>query len=422
MASDMVVAFLAALQASASVLLTIWYGVIAAQARFLDANAAKQLSRLGVSMLLPALLMTNIGSQLEPATVTRYVPVLVWALTYNLVSLAVGMAATRLFGLPKWVTPAIAFNNTTSLPLLLIQALGSTGAMDQLLRSESDTVSAAVDRARSYLLVSSIIGNSLTFGFGGELLGAQDEDPRDELDTTLRDGTTTSDTEVEDDEQTSLLPSAVTAYKSRAARSGYTAAIAVWDVLPAWAQTVTARVTRFVSPPVFGAAAGTVIGLVPALSRALFGDPADGGYFTAWLTSSLKNLGELFVTLQVIVVGVKLAVGLRGRGEATGRLPGLSVLFVLGMRFVVWPVVSIAVISVLVARTDVLGDDPVLWFVMMLMPTGPPAMKLTALAEATHADDEEKMAITKFLSLSYALSPLITPTIMMSLKASKKWM
>lgn len=33
---------------------------------FLDSNAAKQLSRLGVSMLLPALLGTNIGEQLEP--------------------------------------------------------------------------------------------------------------------------------------------------------------------------------------------------------------------------------------------------------------------------------------------------------------------------------------------------------------------
>lgn len=54
----------------------------------------------------------------------------------------------------------------------------------------------------------------------------------------------------------------------------------------------------------------------------------------------------------------------------------------------------------LVAKTELLGNDPVLWFTLMLMPTGPPAMKLTALAEATHAEDDEKMAITKFLSVS----------------------
>jgi len=346
MASDMVVAFLAALQASASVLLTIWYGILAAQARFLDSNAAKQLSRLGVSMLLPALLMTNIGSQLEPSTVTRYIPILIWALAYNLVSLAIGIVCTRLFSLPKWVTPAIAFNNTTSLPLLLIQALGSTGAITQLLRSDDDSVSDAVDRARSYLLVASIIGNSLTFGFGGELLGAHEEDPRDEFEQTLRDGSSSDDetdqdgNQMEPDEESSLLPTAVTRYKNRVSHSGYSAAIKVWDVLPAWAQTVTARVARFMSPPVFGAVVGTVIGLVPALNRVFFNDPDDGGIFKAWLTSSVKNLGEMFVTLQVIVVGVKLAIGLRGTssGESTGRLPAPSVLLVLGMRFVVWPV------------------------------------------------------------------------------------
>ena len=83
---------------------------------------------------------------------------------------------------------------------------------------------------------------------------------------------------------------------------------------------------------------------------------------------------------------------------------------------------SIAIITIVTSKTSLLGDDPVLWFIMMLMPTGPPAMKLTALAEATHADEHEKLSITKFLSISYALSPLITPTIMMSLKACKEWL
>ena len=46
----------------------------------------------------------------------------------------------------------------------------------------------ALSRAQSYLLVSSIIGNSLTFGLGGELLGAYDEDLRDKFEKTFRDG------------------------------------------------------------------------------------------------------------------------------------------------------------------------------------------------------------------------------------------
>ena len=346
--SDMVVAFLAALQASGSVLLTIWYGLVAGQANLLDNHTAKKVSQLGVSMLLPALLVTNLGSQLHLETISRYIPILVWALFYNLASIAIGLVAGRFFNLPKWVTPALAFNNTTSLPLLLVQSLGSTGALSQVLRSPDDTIDDAVDRARSYLLVASIIGNSLTFGLGGGLLGAHDEDPRDELEKALRDGSE-SDTESgnasadngeEPDEETSLLPRTVLGYQARVSRSGYTAATRVWDLLPHPIQTVIAHVVRFISPPVFGAVVGMIIGLAPPLQRVFFADPDEGGYFKAWLTNSVKNLGELFVVLQVIVVGAKLAHGLRKmrRGESAGELPTPAVLFVLFVRFAFWPV------------------------------------------------------------------------------------
>lgn len=40
-----------------------------------------------------------------------------------------------------------------------------------------------------------------------------------------------------------------------------------------------------------------------------------------------------------------------------------------------------------------------LWFCLMLMPTGPPAMKLTALADVNGSSEGEKMAIAKFLTV-----------------------
>ncbi|KAK0639466.1 auxin efflux carrier [Cercophora newfieldiana] len=431
MTSEMVTAFVAALQAAGSVLLTIWYGLLAGQFGFLDSHTAKRMSQLGVSMLLPALLITNLGSQLHLDTVTLYVPILIWSLAYNLVSIAIGLIATRIFRFPNWVTPALAFNNTTSLPLLLVQSLASTGALSQVLKSPDDTVSEALSRAESYLLVSSIVGNSLTFGLGGDLLGAHDEDPRDEFEKMLRDGSSDASNleegenpEEQPDEETSLLPRSVVNYQSRVSRSAYSAASHVWDeYLPHPVQTVVARVARFMSPPIWGAAIGVLLGLAPPLHRAFFSDPQDGGIFKAWLTSSVKNLGQLFVAQQVVVVGAKLAHGLgkMKRGEAAGELPPLAVLFILFVRFVFWPVVSIAVIVLTANKTSLLGDDPILWFTMMMMPTGPPAMKLTALAEAMHANEEEKLAITKFLSISYAVSPIITPTIMMSLKACREW-
>ena len=68
--------FLGALQASLSVLLTIFYGVLASQFDLLDRPAAKKVSTVCVKLFLPALMITNVGSELLASTGTRYVPIL----------------------------------------------------------------------------------------------------------------------------------------------------------------------------------------------------------------------------------------------------------------------------------------------------------------------------------------------------------
>lgn len=74
--SGLVASFLGALQASLSVLLTIGYGVIAAQYGLLKGSSAKDISQICVRIFLPALLMTNVGSQLHSDTAMRYLPIL----------------------------------------------------------------------------------------------------------------------------------------------------------------------------------------------------------------------------------------------------------------------------------------------------------------------------------------------------------
>ena len=76
------------------------------------------------------------------------------------------------------------------------------------------------------------------------------------------------------------------------------------------------------------------------------------------------------------------------------------------MRFVVWPVLSIGVIYFLAKETNVLGIDPMLWFTMMLMPTGPPAMKLITMVEVSDADEEDEHKIAKLLTVSCCTSRL----------------
>lgn len=84
---SIVTAFLGALQASLSVLLTIGYGVIAAQFDLLQRSSAKDISKLCVRMFLPALLITNVGSQLHLDTAMRYVPILSMSFPVDIVSI-----------------------------------------------------------------------------------------------------------------------------------------------------------------------------------------------------------------------------------------------------------------------------------------------------------------------------------------------
>lgn len=275
-----------------------------------------------------------------------------------------GFFATRFWRLPAWTTPAICFNNSTALPLLLIQSLKSTGILDKLLMSDADTTSNALTRAKSYFLVASVVGNCLTFALGPKLLGGkkssedQEANKSPESDELIRhrlqdaeqgnipdsphqnDHGDSVDEDAVANEQTSLLPDIVVRHGREAGRAGYNVGKRQWDHLPPWAQSFLDFSYAFLNAPLFGAVIGAIIGLTPPLHRAFFNEPQNGGIFRAWLTDSMSNIGDLFASLMVVVVGVKLSASFRKmkRGEKGGDVPWLPAVFVLTMRFVVWPV------------------------------------------------------------------------------------
>ena len=76
MSSGILTSFLGALQASLAVLLTIGCGVIASRYSLLKESSARDISKVCVRLFLPALLIVNVGSELEIKTAARYIPVL----------------------------------------------------------------------------------------------------------------------------------------------------------------------------------------------------------------------------------------------------------------------------------------------------------------------------------------------------------
>ena len=401
--SGILVSFLGALQASIAVLLTILAGVIAAQFNLLSEPASKEISKVCVKLFMPALLIVNIGSQLNLETGYRYLPILIWGLTYSFSSMLFGLAMTRIFKMPEWVTPAITFNNTTSLPLLLVQALDATGLLNSL-----DPSGGAVARAKSYFLINSMVGNSLTFALGPKLLKPCEEEFPEDHEDKKDEGEVDREIESQEEEaehaneETSLLPNGVVRAETSAGYAAYKKGKHAWDRLPNWARIGLDFLYAFVNPPVIGAGIGVLIGLVPALHRLFFNSQQEGGYLNAWLTSALSNVGDLFAALQVVVTGVKLSQSVlrMKKGEDSGRVPWIPFTLVTVIRFFVWPAISISVIYLIATKTNLLSDDPILWFSMMLMPTGPTALLLTALADVTGSDEQEKFSIAKFLTVS----------------------
>ncbi|KAJ9651018.1 hypothetical protein H2198_009693 [Neophaeococcomyces mojaviensis] len=461
MSSEVLHSFSGALQASLSVLLVIFYGVIASQFDLLDNASVKKVSHVSVKLFLPFLLITKIGSEVTLENAINYVPILIWAIVYSVVSLLIGQLAVKVFKLPPWVTPAIAFNNTTSLPLLLIQSMESTGILESILK-DGESTSEAISRAQSYFLICSVVSNCMTFAVGPRLLDDDSSDSGDDdnedLDqvtqrikrnrqrrlgenghTTQPDNNTDQHNDNEgqqENETTSLLPDRFHQIESQVFHNVHNTTHSILyqhnihpSQLSSRTNTVLDIILSFLNAPLLGATIGLVIGLVPALHRAFFADSSSGGIFTAWLTASVRNTGDLFVSLQVIIVGVKLSSSLRkikrgDDGDSAGYIPWSAAAFVFFMRYVFWPLVSVPLVFGLAKSGHLVGGnkDAVLWFAMMLMPTGPPAMSLIPMADVSGKDESIKMSMAKLLTAMYTLSPLLAVVVVGALKACKSAM
>jgi predicted permease len=410
--TGLLASFLAAIQASLSVLLVIFYGAVAARFKLLDSSSAKSISKVSVKIFLPALLLTKIGSELHAENAHRYVIILIWAFFCHILSFLIGVGAHFLLGMPDWITAAIMFNNTTSYPLLLVQSLDETGILSNLIVTD-ETGREAIERAKSYFLVFATISSCLTFAVGPRLIDSEmapeatddkDDEEEDHDNSALWNSESRQrdpdDRPVSPTDRTRLLNPEIDGLRRFSARSqaffptrsGSHQRQSVSEgpggrrsenydrrpsLIPKRKWYELSDRTRwwllffydFLNAPLLGAVLGAIIGLVPILHRAFFSHSDNGGIFTAWLTASLKNAGGLFVPLPVVVAGVSLYTAMKRKttSSSPAATPWLTTIFILVVRFVLWPVISILVIYLFAKKTDLLSDDPMLWFVSTLL-------------------------------------------------------
>lgn len=271
-----------------------------------------------------------------------------------------GYALSRLLRLPQWVTPTVASNNTSSLPLLLLETLQSTGSL-RLITLPGQSQVDAVNRAQSYFLVCAVTTKTISYAIGPPMLrdvrsknrdrnrNQQQEDGVDSDNQTASvpqqqqqdsdNHSTYNGTEREEEtanEQTSLLPTHV----QTARHNTYSTIRYIFSYFPRPVRRgLDAIESPFLDIALFCTATGVLVGLVPKLHHAFFASYEDGGIFRAWLTSSVENIGGLFTSLQVFLVGCKLAVSFEKmrRSKHAGNVPVRALLVVFCVRLIVWP-------------------------------------------------------------------------------------
>lgn len=277
--------------------------------------------------------------------------------------MALGQMLKKMFKFPAWTVPAICFNNTTALPLLLVQSLESAGILDSLLKSDDDSTSDAVKRAKSYFLVSAVVGNALTFSMGPKLLDDEESPDLDDEDenkkplhnhSSHRQGDeeeanaeepssnsndSDSDADGPANETTTLLPRPLDGHVLHAIGKVTSRTNHLFCKLPSWLQTSLSFLGQFINAPIVGAVIGAFLGLTPGVNTWFFAKPAEGGVLKAWLTQSIENIGDLFATLQLVVVGSKLSASLAKakNGEDSGKVDWKPLATIFFIRFLMWP-------------------------------------------------------------------------------------
>lgn len=110
----------------------------------------------------------------------------------------------------------------------------------------------------------------------------------------------------------------------------------------------------------------------------------------------LKHATKNMTTPSSFIVGSKLSDSFNARhDESSSEPPKRAVIFIIVIRFFIWTIISIPLVYLLVTRTQLLGDDQVLWWSLMLMPIGPPALILSVLLETVSAEPRSKMMLAR---------------------------
>ncbi|KAI8994085.1 auxin efflux carrier [Trametes punicea] len=409
--STLIDTFFGALQGTISVLLTLLAGYVMAKRGYLDRRTVRSITKQCTTLFLPCLIIEEMGPHLTKGKLSDVWIIPVWAFVSTALAHLIGWVGVRLFRLPYWTIVACGRTNSNALPLLLLQSLEKTGVLDTLAQ-QGESMSETLGRAKSLILLNSIVQQTFTFELGPSIMALDKSKDGAEVDS---EGQTTLGSErgrlpvvVQDPERVGLLDDhdgreeleepERTWHEQRRAREALSDITDVPDLH--WPRALrpferpVKKVASFMQPTLVATIIALILGIVPPLHTAFLDE--DGPLYVS-ITQAVVNLGELFVALQTFAVGAELAV-------LPSTNPGLlATSWVLLVRFVVMTAISVLFVWATAGRGFYV-DDRMVWFILILAPVGPSAMLLGSVAEMV---DVDQGPIAGYLTVAYLASPLM---------------
>ncbi|KAI0069451.1 hypothetical protein K474DRAFT_1564825, partial [Panus rudis PR-1116 ss-1] len=338
--------FLRALEGAISILLTLYAGYLIALNGYIDRPTVQRLSKLCSIIFLPCLIIVQMGPELTTEKLSRLWIIPVWGLSSTLFTHLVGWVGQVVCKMPSWT---IGRPNSTALPLLLIQSLQYTGVLEDL-SAPGESVSETLDRAKSLILLNVVVQQTFTYQFAPAILRRdkrkKNNDEEEEGDGVSRLAPAGESRQhlppiVQDMERVGLLQDQDTrSYGTNRQGQEYSSALnpiadqldVHWPRRIAFAEKPIKKMFNWMSPPLIGAIIALLLGIIPPVHKAFL---SKGGPLYSSITQSVKNLGDLFVVLQNVIVGSELAL-------VPHTKPGfLPTTYCLIVRFLIMPALSI---------------------------------------------------------------------------------
>ncbi|KAF0457456.1 auxin efflux carrier [Gigaspora margarita] len=399
--------FIASIQSCSQVLLVCFAGYLAAKFEIITTDIKKGLSKLIIKIFLPCFLFANISYSLTIKTLINLWPIPAFFFIFASLSAIFGLIGGKLLKLncpdTKFVVTGIILNNVTTLTLGLLNGIEKTKAIWILKWNENESPQDIVKRGTSYVLIVSLLANLLGWSLGAYLLTKVPEKDVPPIPQRFpqNNHSPSNQFQVNNDqitERTLLLrPNSHIIFQVNNDQiTGLSIQIA----------RVIFFNFKFMNPPLYAALLALIVITIPN-SNYLFAED-DSPLMSIF--QAIDYIGSIAIPLTLLTLGAQLYNLPQSRNENIASI----IAYILTCRLLLMPIIGV---SVVFFTTSYYIDDPMLWFVLILISSGPPAINCANLAQLTNNYQDEFSALL-FYAYIFAI-PFTTISVMFVLNYIK---